>query len=388
MGGESGMPAALVSLVAAIVAFGACAAMVPIAVGAGRRWKLIDEPGGRRQHENVVPRTGGIAVAGGLIAGCGVGFAAGAFGPAAALPAGALPFVAATAMVFAVGLRDDARGCSVGVKLLGQCAAAALIAAAGHTVDAVSTPFGPVELGPAVGWPATILWLVGITNAVNLMDGLDGLGGGVAAIIAGSLAVIALMVGDAASIAVTGVLCGACIGFLPWNWRPARIFLGDSGSLTIGFVLACLSLTASLKATTAVAVLVPLLVLGVPALDTLFVIVARFRESPSAALLVRMRRTVLADRRHVHHGLLAATDHRTAVLTLYVVVAACCLLALAAVYVNSPLLAVGTLLIEIGVVAFLRGSRPGGRAPRPAVNDSGPGTLQVEPVQVERTSSR
>lgn len=380
MTGETGM---LAALTAAIVAFGACAAMVPIAIGVGRRWKFVDEPGGRRQHEHVVPRTGGIAVAGGLVAGFGAAFALGVYGPAAP-PPGASPFIAATLIVFAVGLIDDARGCPVSVKLLGQTAAAVVVASAGHSIDVVSTPFGRVELVPAVGLAATILWLVGITNAMNLMDGLDGLGSGVTAIIASSLAVIALAGADIVSSAGTLVLCGVCVGFLCWNWRPARIFLGDSGSLTLGFVLACMSLTASLKAGTAVAVFVPLLVLGVPAIDTLFVIGARFRESPSAAYLSRLRRTVRADRRHVHHQLLTMTDHRTTVLTLYGVVAACCLLALFAIYVNSPLLATITLLVEIGVVALLRGVRTSGRAPvAPLVVDGG----DPRSEQVERTPS-
>ena len=375
----------LAAVAAAVVACGACAALVPLAAAAGRRWKLVDEPGGRRQHEDVVPRTGGIAVAGGLIAGYGAAFALDVLGLAAPPPAAVWSMAAAALIVFTVGLLDDARGCPVGVKLLAQSGAAALVAAGGYTIDAVSTPFGPLELGPLVGSAATIVWLVAITNAFNLMDGLDGLGGGVAAIIAASLAVIALTGGDTASITVTLVLCGACVGFLFYNWRPARIFLGDSGSLTIGFVLACLALAESLKATTAVAVFVPLLVLGVPAIDTAFVIVARFMESPSAALLSRVRRTVLADRRHVHHLLLAGARHRTVVLTLYGVVAACCLLALAAVYVNSPLLAVITLLVEIGVVAILRGSLTAGRASAAPLADGGG---DQGAAQAERTPSR
>ena len=114
------------------------------------------------------------------------------------------------------------------------------------------------------GFAVAVVWLAGITNAINFLDGLDGLAAGVAAVIAGSLAVFAWLQDDFGAVAVAVALLGACAGFLPWNVRPARVFLGDCGALTIGFVLAWLSLTASVKSTTAIAVLVPFLLCGVP----------------------------------------------------------------------------------------------------------------------------
>ncbi|MCY4598750.1 MAG: MraY family glycosyltransferase, partial [Acidobacteria bacterium] len=304
------------------------------------------------------------AVAGGLAAGAGPAFALGAFPavPGADGPGAALPFVAATAIVLAVGLLDDARGCSVGLKLGVETIASLLIVGAGHAVEVVSTPVGPVTLGKVAGSIVTVVWLVGITNAVNLMDGLDGLVGGVTSIIAGSLAVFAWLQGDPAALAVALILCGTCLGFLPWNWRPARIFLGDGGALTIGFVLAWLALIASLKAATAVTIMVPLLVLGVPAIDTLLVMAARYLESPARGFLFRVRGMVRADRRHLQHRILAVADQRTVVLVVYGLVCAFCLLSLLAVVRNSFLLAVVTLLVQIAVVALvrnLRGKRTG-----------------------------
>ena len=379
-------PALAVALVleavaAGIMAFVVCAAVMPAAIGLGRRWEqLLDNPGGRRRHETAVPRTGGGAIAGGLIAGCGTGLVLGVFSaPGAGLAAG-LPFVASTALVFAVGLLDDVRGCSVVVKLLAQGVAAMLLVAAGHAIVAVSTPFGPVGLGGAAGSAATVVWLVGITNAINLMDGLDGLAGGIAAIVAASLAVFAAVLGDSASLAMALVLCGACAGFLPYNWRPAKVFLGDAGSLTIGFVLAWLSLTASLKATTAVAVFVPVLVLGVPAIDTLLVMCARFTEPSPGGFAARVRRVFQADREHLHHRIAAATEHRTGVLIVHGVIAAGCVLSLLAVVANSPHLAGVTLLVEIGVVALLRRMRPrASAAAAPDARVAAGGGAGVEP---------
>ena len=355
---DSGELAISAAAAGAIVAAAVCAALAPLAVAIGRRWKILDAPGGRKHHRDHIPRTGGIAVAGGFVVGCGVALALGAFSPAADLPFGALPFVAATAIVFATGLVDDARGCPVGIKLLMQSAASLVLVASGHAVDVVSTPLGVVELGPVAGSVATVVWLVGITNAINLLDGLDGLAGGVAAIIAGSLAVFALLVGDFASIAVALALCGACLGFLPWNWRPARVFLGDSGSQTVGFVLAWLSLTASLKATTAVAVLVPILAVGVPAIDTLIVMYSRFVESQSRPFLYRVYRIVQADRLHLHHHVLTVTGYRNAVLVVYGAVLLGCLLALVTAVRNEPDLAAFTVLVEIGAVMILRHLSP------------------------------
>ena len=352
-GGGSAVPAAEL-LAAAIVAFAACALLVPLAIRAGVRWKLLDEPDKRKHHEGAVPRTGGIALAGGLAAGVGAAFALGALPPASGSPGAALPFVAATAIVFAVGLLDDARGCSVGLKLTAQTSAAIIIVGAGHAVDVVTTPVGPLALGTTIGSIVTVVWLVGITNAINLMDGLDGLVGGISSIIAGSLAVFAWVQGDPATIAVALVLCGACFGFLPWNWRPARIFLGDGGALTIGFMLAWLALTASLKAATAMTVIVPILVLGVPAIDTLLVMGVRFLESPSGGLLSRVRRVVQADRSHLHHRILAVAEQRTVLLAMHGLVCAFCLLSLLAVVRNNFRLAVVTLLVQIAVVVLVR----------------------------------
>ena len=137
---------------------------------------------------------------------------------------------------------------------------------------------------------ATVVWIVGATNAINLIDGLDGLAGGVVAIISPSLVVCALLQGHRFTVVLLAGMAGACLGFLRHNWEPARIFLGDAGSLTVGFLLAIAAVQASIKASTAVAILVPILALGLPVMDTLLVMIARFLGLPGAPLRARLLR--------------------------------------------------------------------------------------------------
>ena len=355
------MPDWVNAAVVVTTAFVVSAIAMPLAVLVAGRW-LLDEPGPRKCHAVAVPRTGGIAVALGFGAACLAAYGLGAFAGGDRGPA----FLLATAIVFAVGLIEDLRGLPVAGRLLAQGAAAVLIVASGHAISVVGTPFGPVELGPVAGFVVAVVWLVGITNAFNLLDGLDGLAAGVAAVIAGSLAVFAWLQGDPGSIAVAVALLGACAGFLPWNVRPARIFLGDCGALTIGVVLGWISLTASLKSTTAIAVLVPFLLIGVPAIDTLLVMFERFREGRKRKVSDRVRRMVQADRRHLHHLLLRGAGAGKVVLAIIALVGAFCLLALSATVRASPYLVAATLLLEVVVVVLLRRRR---RAPESSRSD-------------------
>src|SRR6266446_2747975 len=139
--------------------------------------------------------------------------------------------------------------------------------------------WGNISLG-FFGGLVTTVWIVGVTNAINLLDGLDGLAGGVAAIIASSLLVLACIQSNILMVMVTAAVVGACLGFLRHNWSPARIYMGDSGSLTLGFLLAVMSLHASLKDAAAVAILAPFLALGLPIIDTVLVMAVRFVEKP------------------------------------------------------------------------------------------------------------
>lgn len=350
------MDEALTILAVPILALAVSCVVVPAAVWIGRRRRWVNGTGGPGSDAPDVPRTGGLAVAGGLAAGCLAAHRLGVFPVSAAV----LSFAAAAAAVCAIGLLDDVRGCSIRARLFWQSAAASVVVGAGYALGGVDTPFGPVAAGDGpllvlAGAMVAVGWLVGVTNAVNFLDGLDGLAGGLAGIMAAGLAVIAALQGDAASTAVALALFGACAGFLPWNWKPARVFLGDAGSLTTGFVLAWLALNVQTSAGAAGPV--ALLVLGLPVFDALLVMRERYREAPDRPWLARVRRVFQGDHRHVHHVLLAAASHRTAVLTLYGVAALSCGAAIVAVHRGDAYLALAAAAMQIALLVLARNVR-------------------------------
>jgi UDP-GlcNAc:undecaprenyl-phosphate GlcNAc-1-phosphate transferase len=211
-------------------------------------------------------------------------------------------------LLLATGLIDDLRGISAPMKLLIQLIAAVLAYQFGFRIEVLS--LGSAEF--ALGWlslPLTLLWVVGVTNAFNLIDGLDGLATGVALVALATITFAAVHLGNYEVAIVCAALVGALLGFLRYNFNPARIFLGDSGSLFVGFLLAVLSVHGSLKTATAVLMVVPLCALAIPLLDTALAIFRRWlRGVPLFG----------PDTRHIHHRLLASGwSHRRAVATLY-----------------------------------------------------------------------
>ncbi|MBA2246297.1 MAG: undecaprenyl/decaprenyl-phosphate alpha-N-acetylglucosaminyl 1-phosphate transferase [Gemmatimonadetes bacterium] len=212
-------------------------------------------------------------------------------------------------LVFAAGLWDDLRGLQPAFKLSAQCLAAVVVFAFGFRIEVLSFgATGELLLG-GFALPLTILWVVGVTNAFNLIDGLDGLATGIAVVALGTTMAVAGALGNLEVVVVCLALLGALVGFLRYNFSPARIFLGDSGSQFIGFMLAVLSVHGSLKSATAVLVIIPLFALALPLLDTLLAIARRWlRGVPLSG----------ADARHIHHRLLArGLTHRGAAIVLY-----------------------------------------------------------------------
>ena len=352
-------PAVLVvALIPVVVSFLTCYAMVPLTLWHARSWRLLDIPGERKRHERPVPCCGGICLAAGLAAGGVVSWLSGALSASAGNAGGALPLIAATGIVLALGLYDDVRGCSPGTKLFFQTGAAVLVLGGGNWTGVGGTPFGPVELPGGTlfgaGGAIAVVWLVGFTNAFNLFDGLDGLASGSAAMVAVTLALAALLQGDAASAGLALSLCGASLALLSCNCWVTRVFMGDAGSLTIGFVLAWLALNVALPVTGAVAVLAPLLVLGLPAFDALLVIGHRYREDPDRGWWDRVRRVVEGDRNHLHHLLLGVTGPRGAVLALYGFVALSCAIALMALFRGDAYLAASGLAAQVLLLALGR----------------------------------
>jgi len=295
----------LLSLVAALL-------LTPLVRVVAVRLGAIDHAlTSRKIHGKPIPRMGGLAI---ILAFClpllgllfwdtGVGRL---FWANARL---ALGLVAGGLAIAALGVFDDLRGSGAKHKLVIQFAVAALMWWVGFRVEQISTPFGaPLELG-VLGFPLTLLWIAGVTNAMNLIDGLDGLAGGVAFAAVAATFWVSFDSSQLLMALLMASLGGALLGFLRYNFNPASIFMGDTGSMFLGFVLATTSLHTHQKASTAVALLVPIVALALPIGDTLLSMARR---------VVRGQRVFSSDRGHIHHRLMAlGLSHRATVLVLY-----------------------------------------------------------------------
>jgi len=360
-----------VGIATLIVAMGTAWMLTPVIIRLAHYLGAVDRPGKRKVHQHPVPRIGGVAVFGGFVAG--LLFAAWATG-AATNPSyvnvywGGLA-LAATGMLV-VGLIDDLWGLSFYWKFAGQISAAVFVWTCGFRIEILTHPLGgQIELG-LLSLPLTVLWIVGITNAVNLIDGLDGLATGIALITSMAVATIAFVRTETGVTAASVALAGALLGFLRFNFNPARIFLGDSGSMFLGFVLAVTAVRGSQKGPTAVAILVPLLMLGLPLLDTGAAVIRRlYRLGYHGAqtngvmrnVFANFREVFLPDRGHIHHRLLeTGLSHRRAVVVLYGVGGLFALSAFSLVFAKSALIAMlllgvlGTLLVVFYLALYLR----------------------------------
>lgn len=269
----------------------------------------VDSPNQRKVHTRIMPRMGGLAIYLGYL----VAFFL--FVPFSDFSEMLGIFIGST-IVMAVGMLDDKYQLSPKWKLLGQLVATAIVVIPfGLKIGVVNLPYmGSMDFSG--GWlfwlavPITMFWIVGVTNAVNLIDGLDGLSAGVSAIAAGTMAVVAILMGDYNVATYCFVLLGAILGFLYFNFHPARLFMGDTGSLFLGFNLAALSIM-GFKEALFVSFIIPIVVLGVPLWDTFFAIVRR---------IVNKKPISSPDKGHLHHCLLnMGLSHRATVLTIYTI---------------------------------------------------------------------
>ncbi len=309
------MPSApLVASIALSVSLTACLAaliVTPVVIRLAHALRWVDRPDGvRKLHVAPVPRTGGLAVFG--------AFAAAYLVYGALLPLEdrlaevglSRAFLLACGGIVLLGLLDDIRGVTPWAKIAVQTSLAICLYYRGFRMSVVNHPFSdtPLDLG-GLGLPLTVLWFVLLSNAFNLIDGLDGLAAGVACFATSAVAIAAFVNGRLTAALLAAALAGALLGFLRYNYDPARIFLGDSGALFVGFALAGLSLRGSTKASAAIAIAMPMLVLAVPMLD---VGVAVLRRTARGVHIFR------ADRDHIHHRLLLlGLTPRRAVLVLY-----------------------------------------------------------------------
>lgn len=345
----------LYALGAAVIAALLTDLMVPAVARLAVALRAMDYPGDRKQQASAVPRLGGVAIAIGLALGAGM-TAISRWGEWDGLQRSEMVGLAlGTGLVFLVGVVDDLLGVSAAKKLIVQIAAAWLLVRIGWSFEVLRLPgVGEVDLG-LFGGVISVLWIVGVTNAINLIDGLDGLAGGVVAIISTSLLGYAILQGNPGTVLLMAATAGSCIGFLRHNWEPAKIFMGDSGSLTLGFLLAAATVHSSLKASAAVAILVPVLALGLPVLDTLLVMGVRFLDRPHSALANRFLRMFHADRQHLHHLLTHFGGTRTRIVTtLYVVALSFCAMALYVAATGETTLGIALVGLELLIVLGMR----------------------------------
>jgi UDP-GlcNAc:undecaprenyl-phosphate GlcNAc-1-phosphate transferase len=292
---------------------GLAALLTPVVIRLARRAGAVDRPGLRAVHERPVPRTGGVAI---FLSATGV-IASALFLSRAVdeefrgMQRPLMTLLGAATFIFLVGLADDLKGLPARCKLVAELAAAVSLCLVGVRIDGVEIAPGLVVHLGGWGWCLTLLWVVGITNAVNLSDGLDGLAAGVCTITCGVIAVLALRSGDAVLALLMLALAGSLSGFLFFNFHPARVFMGDCGSLFLGFTIAAASVMCVAKSAALVGLTLPALALGIPVCDTLFAMLRRFLE----------RRSIFApDRGHFHHRLLdLGLRQHQAVLLIYLV---------------------------------------------------------------------
>ncbi len=276
----------------------------------------IDKPNYRKVHTRIMPRLGGLAIY--------VAFAAGLLILLPFVPDGLFDnsdmnlvraMLAGGTLIVLIGALDDRFELSAKVKLVGQLIAACIVVFGFDVkINFVNIPFGESMqfITEWISIPLTIFWIVGVTNAINLIDGLDGLASGVSGIAIGTILVMASLMGFEPIILMSALLLGGIIGFLFFNFHPAKIFMGDSGSLFLGFSLAMMSMLA-FKQVTIVSFVTPLLIIGVPLSDTFFAIVRR---------LINRKPIFAPDKGHLHHCLRElGFSHRKTVLIIYAIAA-------------------------------------------------------------------
>lgn len=305
----------LIYLLTLLLAFFVTYFATPVVKIFASKIKALDIPNDRKIHILPVPRLGGLAIY--------IGFLVAIFSALFLSKASGVNLdfrmlsgiLLGSTLLLAVGILDDVKNLRPTTKLIWQIAATLIVILFGVEISFVSNPFNGIWPIGIFAIPLTLLWVVGITNAINLIDGLDGLAAGVTAISAFTLFFVALRTHQLGAAILLLALFGVALGFLRYNFFPASIFLGDSGSMFLGFILATSSIVGVLKTTLVVALIVPVLILGVPIFDTLFAIGRRIR---------RGRHPFEADDKHIHHLLLrAGFNKREAVLAIYI---ACLLL--------------------------------------------------------------
>ncbi|MGI6065851.1 MAG: MraY family glycosyltransferase [Bacillota bacterium] len=277
--------------------------LTPVMKNVGILVGAVDKPNERKVHHGLITRIGGVAIYAGFLL------------PSLFIQDMSRPVMGlliSGTLVMMLGLVDDLRGISPKIKLLGQIMAGLVLVHYGVEVQFITNPLngGIISLG-YLSIPVTVFWVIGVTNAVNLIDGLDGLAAGVSAIAAITLAVVAWTQDQFAVVSLALFLGAGALGFLRYNFHPAQLFMGDCGSMFLGFNLGALAVMGLSKGATVISLFIPVIILGIPIMDTFFAIIRRFNNK---------KPIFQADKGHLHHCLLEmGLSHRQAVLVIYAI---------------------------------------------------------------------
>lgn len=314
--------------------------LTPIARKIAIKFQIVDSPSGRKVHHGAMPYLGGVSIYLSFsvpyillvlvtdVVATNIGYA----------------LLIGGFIVFLTGLVDDCFDLKPIFKILGQLIASLVAVRFGLSVDVITLPFvgETINLG-YFGTGLTIIWILAITNAVNLIDGLDGLASGVSFIAGLSLFAISLILGNVMTALLLLLFCGSLLGFLKDNFNPAKIFMGDAGSLFLGYFLAIISLL-ELKQVTVVSLLLPIIILGVPLSDTLYAMIRRKRNKQSI---------LSPDKNHLHHCLLNnGLSHKHTVLVIYGISLSFALFAVLMVFLTNLVMWLSTLLV-LGYFSFI-----------------------------------
>ncbi|MBO5167585.1 MAG: undecaprenyl/decaprenyl-phosphate alpha-N-acetylglucosaminyl 1-phosphate transferase [Phascolarctobacterium sp.] len=268
----------------------------------------VDRPDNRKVHKKIMPRLGGLAIYIAFMIGCVASME---------ITWDIFGILLGGTLIVALGVADDVYQLPAKVKLLGQIAAACVLVIFDIRIEWVNNPLGGYFYLDMLSIPFTIFWVISFTNVVNLIDGLDGLAAGVSAIASLTVILVSVQMGYFHVAILTAALAGAIIGFIRYNFNPATIFMGDTGSMFIGYMLAAISVYGAVKTAATIALIVPAIALGLPILDTAFAIMRRY---------VNGRPIFQPDKGHLHHRLLATgMSHKETVLFMYGITAVLCI---------------------------------------------------------------
>jgi UDP-GlcNAc:undecaprenyl-phosphate GlcNAc-1-phosphate transferase len=384
--------------------------LTPLAIRLARKVGAVVPPGDRRVHTSPTPTLGGLAMFGGLLAGVAVAATRTSFDAVFESRTTIAGVLGAAFVIFVSGFVDDIREVSAPAKLAGMILAGSVLTLAGTTIVNVPVPFvGFTVLAPDLAAVASVAWVVVMANAANLIDGLDGLAAGIVAIAAGSFLIYSIKLDHVGALdpanagpLIAVIVVGVCLGFLPWNFHPAKVFMGDSGALLLGLLMAASTIAVGGQSDDSFTgqswfffapLVIPLVILGVPLFDMLFAVLRR---------TTRRRGFATADKDHLHHRLLRlGHSHRQSVLILWGFTGVLSAFALVPVLTRKgvglwPILAVGVALLLFTMLMprvnrrrQAETMRRNGDSGSAAAAEHGPaGSGATDPVELREAASR